>query len=66
MKPIVRKTVFSFFANGVIFTLIMMGFHHVQEEKVSFWRYATQFLVIGSTMSYLTYSSLKKQENQEH
>lgn len=66
MKPIIRKTIVSFFANGVVFTLIMMGFHYVQEEKVSFWQYALQFFIIGSTMSYLTYRSLKKQEKEEH
>lgn len=65
MKPIVRKTIISFFLNGTIFTAIMVLFHQVQGEDVSIFRYAVQFVVIGCTMGYLTYRSMKQKENQE-
>jgi hypothetical protein len=61
MKPIARKTVLSFFINGGICTLLMMGFHYADDDIKHGWQYAIQFVIFGGTMAYLSYRSLKKQ-----
>ena len=60
-KSIIKRSLLS----GIIYALLMEGFHLLDAESLKIWRFVFYFIFFGGTMGAIRYYELKRQKENE-